>query len=177
MGVRSWLRGIKDSIKWVAESVWRWVRHPPAALVLLLCLAACKPDPSPTPFPTPSPTPTVTPTPSPTPTPTPTPSGCFPPDTQTGWTEWQTLPPEHIEAVRAAEVVIGSVCGFEPEDSLDKLGSQLRLQGLCAGRLDDAVFVRRSDNVKLWSEYHAVAYLTGCWTIKERMYRGVWHHE
>jgi hypothetical protein len=125
----------------------------------------------------PVPVPTPTPTPIPTPTPTPTPTGCYPPlSNDPGWFEVATLPSEHVSVVTGAELAIGSPCGLEPEATLETLGAQIRKTGLCAGRLDDAVFVQRADP-KLWEEWHAVSYLTGCWTEEARAYKGMWHHE
>lgn len=141
-----------------------------AAFGMAVALFGC-PGPGPTPTPTPSPTPTIE------PTPTPTPVGCLPPAGETGWTEWDTLAPEHIAVVIATRDEIGNVCGQEPEASLELMGTALRAKGLCSGRKDDAVFIRRSDDSHLWEEYHSVAYATGCWTIAERQYRGVWRHE
>lgn len=168
MGVRSWLRGVKDSVRVIAEALWDWVAHPRTKIVLLVLLtglAACKPEP----VPTPTPSPTVEPTPEPTP--------CAPSPYAEGWVEWQTLAPQYLTAVDEAQDLIGDVCGREPEESLETLAAKLRWIGYCAGRMDDAVFVRRGDDLTLWEEYHAVAYATGCWVIKERMYRGVWKHE
>lgn len=88
------------------------------------------------------------------------------------------MPPQHLDTVAAARDEVGDVCGSEPETSLERMARALTLDhGLCAVRLDDAVFVQRTDDEHLWEEYHAVSYLTGCWTIQERMYRGVWHHD
>ena len=87
----------------------------------------------------------------------------------------------------AAEGALGSVCGKEPEATLDALGAQIRLSGECAGRLDDAVFIRhgskaqqdeedRNHTPSTWGEYHAAAYTDGCWTDRERVYKGTWKY-
>ncbi len=137
-----------------------------ACLLVLLPLLGCRPDNPPAP--TPSPSPTVSPTPQPTPTP------CLPPVVLEGWTEWETLPPQYVQAVRDAQAALGDVCGQEPEASLDRLGAKLREAALCAGRLDDAVFIRRSDDLSLFEEHHAAYYGNGCWLSNP--YRGTWHY-
>lgn len=166
--MRRWLRGLKDAVVWVVESVWDWLTKPRVEVVMagLLLLGACD-RPSPTPTPTPSPTPTVEPTPTPTPE-------CVPAEGEAGWTAWKTLPPEHLDTMDAVEDSLGSPCGLDPEDTLRRLGAALRSSGLCAGKKDDAVFVRRTTDTRLWEQYHAVAYATGCWTIRERKYVGTW---
>ena len=173
MKIKKWLRGVWESVKWIASEAWAVIVRPESKVMLLaLCvgLAAC--DPTPTPTPAPSPTPTAP------PTPTPTPAECYPPASDsTGWLEWDTLAPQYVSVVDEAEHILGNVCGIEPEASLEALGAKLRYLGYCAGRVDDAVFIRRTDDKRLWEEMHAVAYERGCWTIQERMYRGVWRHE
>lgn len=89
--------------------------------------------------------------------------------------EWETLPSQYVDTVRLAQAAVGDVCGKEPEESLDALAVQLREQGYCAGRMDDAVFIRRSDDLKLFEEHHACYYGNGCWLSNP--YRGTWRHE
>lgn len=139
-----------------------------AVVGMALSLFGC---PGPGPGPGPSPSPTVSPTSSPTP------EACLPPPGDAGWQPIGTIPPEHLEALAAERAVIGNRCGLPAEESLDLMAAGLRDDyGLCAGRKDDAVFVQRTDELTLWEEYHAVAYATGCWTIRERMHKGTWRY-
>ena len=164
MSITSYLRGVWESIKWIVETVWDWLLHPRVGIVVLaISILGC-----PVPKPTPSP--------SPTPEPTPTPVSCVIPESP-GWEAYETIPAQNLNAVMLAEHELGSVCGQEPSVSLQLLASKLVGAGNCAENVDDAVFVRRTDDRHLYEEYHAVAYTTGCWTSRTRVYRGVWHHE
>ena len=96
------------------------------------------------------------------------PIGCFPPasddplwvDTPQPGSVGTSMRPQ----VDAAKAAVGERCGTDHNGSLqtlDLLGAQLRASGYCAGRLDDAVFIRNPEG--LWQEFHAVAFATGCW--------------
>lgn len=124
----------------------------------------CKPTPAPTP------SPSIEPTAEPTPTPTP----CLPPGEDGQWLVVETRPVERLLDVFSAEELIGNVCGATPVFSLQRLASQLREDGLCAGRMEDSVFVQRTDGA--WEEMHAVAFTTGCWVLGSRTYKGTWVH-
>ena len=174
--LKDWLRGVKEAAGWIAESFWNWLRHPPAnpkhwfvVIAAAFVLASCDPPAPPGPTPNPSPTPTV----EPTPTPVPPPEGCTLPTNAGDWTELGMIGAEHPEWVTDAEAFIGSVCGQEPEVSLDKLANEMRTAGRCAGRVDDSVFVERSD--KKWDQMKAVDFVSGCWWGD--FYAGSWNYE
>ena len=96
------------------------------------------------------------------------PTGCFPPASDDPlWLE----PPSpggataHTAAVAAAQDVVGDYPTSSHDESiakLDKLAQQLRVVGLCAGRLDDAVFIWEHGTV--WTEWHAVRFTDGRWS-------------
>lgn len=154
---------INDPVIAVLSAFAFWV------IVIVSIQYGCNPSPPPTP--TPSPSPSLSPSPSPTITPNPL---CNFGTNKDTWTELASLTPSYITDVKLAEDSIGDVCGLEPESSLDKLSAELNSRSLCAGRIDDAVFVKRLGDESLFDEYRAVDYSNGCWVSDS--YKGTWKY-
>ena len=58
--------------------------------------------------------------------------------------------------------------------ALEAIAAALRDMGECAGRMDDAVFIKRTDGD--WQEEHAIAWSTGCFTSPDRAFKYTWRH-
>lgn len=127
-----------------------------------LCLIfGCSPKPHPTP---PPPTTTTTTLPAPAPTP------CLP-AAGPGWVPASDQgPTEMLPQVRLLQAELADACGLPPVQSLERLADAFLQEGVCAGVMDDAVFVRRRDG--LYEEHHAVFFGDGCWLSNS--YRGLW---
>jgi len=98
------------------------------------------------------------------------PVGCFPPASDDPL--WVSPPSpggglsvEVREAIDQGKQEVGERCGTDHEGSLqtiESLGSNLRLKGWCAGRLDDALFIKDGE---FWKEIHVVTFASGCWSL------------
>jgi hypothetical protein len=98
------------------------------------------------------------------------PVGCFAPDGEDP--KWNQTPiaggnGNRRAAVQQAETALGNVCGLDPPTSLERLGTELRLMGLCASKNNDSVFVL--DAFPNYQEFHAVSYGSGCWTTNQNV--------
>lgn len=104
-----------------------------------------------------------------------TPIGCFPPPDGDGW----GLPVDaghracqRCDVINEAKTKMASPCGNDPSASLEAFGATLRSMGYCAGKMNDAVFLKAPDG--LWEEHHVIAYTNGCYTNTQNGYKGAW---
>lgn len=115
-------------------------------------------------------------------------TGCFPPPSDDPlWAPPSTpetppllpsqWPSQMLPAVRAAVEELGDRCGQSQIESLDQLGQKLRLQGYCADRSADGLFIRAPGSYQghpVFEEMHPYAALpNGCATLNQT-YKGAW---
>ena len=99
-------------------------------------------------------------------------AGCFPPDDEDPrWVPGPVRACQMRAPVEAAKAEVGDRRQFWPAngtpeqrfaamfESLDLVAAAVRRQGLCAGRLRDALFVKAPDGI--WEEFHVVAATDG----------------